>query len=122
MINAVVDACVAGAWVLPDEDVEMADLLFRHAPAGGLVVPALWWFELRNLLLMQERRGRLTEAATTAFLRGLRRLPIEIDRTPGEDVVQLARQHRLTAYDAAYLELARRRSPHLRPHHIGGSR
>ena len=108
MIGAVLDACVAGAWALPDEDVEMANLVFRQAPAGGLVVPALWWFELRNLLLVQERRGRMTEAGTTAFLLAVQRLPIEIDRM-SDDVLRLARRHQLTVYDAAYLELARRR-------------
>lgn len=74
-------------------------------------MPALWWFEVRNALVVNERRWRLTEADTADFLRGLARLPIGIDRSPDEDgVLTLARRHRLTVYDAAYLEVARRES------------
>lgn len=57
---------------------------------------------------MNERRGRITEAETAAFLHALSRFPITVDRSPGEDVLTLARRHGLTACDAAYLELARR--------------
>ena len=63
---------------------------------------------MRNTLLVSERRGRLTEADTTAFLAALSRLAISVDRTPGDDVLALARRRNLTVYDAAYLELARR--------------
>jgi predicted nucleic acid-binding protein len=110
-MRIVTDACVAGAWALPDEDVEVANAVLRMAPARGLVVPALWWFEIRNLLVTQERRRRLTEAQSTAFLADLRRIPIETDGKPGEaTVLGVARRLGLTVYDAAYLELAKRRS------------
>ena len=73
------------------------------------LVPSLWWFELRNTLIVSERRGCLTETDTALFLRQIARLPIGGDRSPGEaEVLMLARQHRLTVYDASYLELARR--------------
>jgi predicted nucleic acid-binding protein len=69
----------------------------------------LWWFELRNVLVVNERRGRISEVETTAFLRRLDRMRIAIDREPVEsDVLALARRHRLSVYDAVYLELARR--------------
>jgi predicted nucleic acid-binding protein len=72
-------------------------------------VPAVWWFEIRNALVANERRGRLTETDTTDFLRGLNRLPVGIDRSPDESaLLALARRHRLTLYDAAYLGLAQR--------------
>jgi predicted nucleic acid-binding protein len=72
-------------------------------------VPALWWFEVRNILIVNERRGRLAHADTAAFLRGLSRLGIVTDRAPEETaVLTLARKHRLTVYDASYLELAQR--------------
>jgi predicted nucleic acid-binding protein len=72
-------------------------------------VPALWWFEVRNALAVNERRGRLGEADTAAFLRALARLSIGFDRSPDEAaLLALARRHRLTVYDAAYLELAQR--------------
>ena len=73
------------------------------------VVPSLWWFELRNILIVNERRRRITESATGAFLRDLSRLRIRIDPLPHEaGVLRLARLHRLSVYDAAYLEVAQR--------------
>ena len=73
------------------------------------VVPSLWWFEVRNTLVVNERRKRITESATVSFLRELARLPIRVDRVPVEvEVLRLVRAHRLSVYDAAYLELARR--------------
>jgi predicted nucleic acid-binding protein len=73
------------------------------------VAPALWWFEVRNALVQGERRGRFTELGTARFLRDISRLAITIDRAPSETgVLTLARRHRLTVYDAAYLERARR--------------
>ena len=67
----------------------------------------LWWFEVRNALIASERRGRLTEPHTAQFLREISRLAVTVDRAPDEaGVLTLARRHRLTVYDAAYLELA----------------
>ncbi len=66
-------------------------------------------FELRDALLSNERRGRLTEAECASFLRDLSRLPVTVDVTPDEvGVLSIARRHRLSVYDASYLELARR--------------
>jgi len=76
----------------------------------GAVVPSLWWFEIRNVLLVAERRQRLTGAESDEFLAELARLPIEIDREPvSAEVLALGRRFKLSAYDAAYLELALRR-------------
>jgi predicted nucleic acid-binding protein len=75
------------------------------------VAPALWWFEVRNALVQGERRGFFTERGTTRFLRDLSRLAITVDRAPSEPgILTLARRHRLTLYDAAYLELALRKA------------
>jgi predicted nucleic acid-binding protein len=64
---------------------------------------------VRNTLIASERRGRLTEADTATFLRGLAHLRVSVDQWPQEaDVLALARRRRLTVYDSAYLELARR--------------
>jgi len=72
-------------------------------------VPAVWWFEIRNALVVNERRGRLHQADTARFLRNLTQLAIRIDRAPAEAaLLALARQYRLSVYDAAYLELAQR--------------
>jgi predicted nucleic acid-binding protein len=72
-------------------------------------VPYLWWFEVRNILVVNERRRRIAESETAAFLLNLSRLRIRVDRVPDEGaVLRLARTHRLSVYDAAYLELAQR--------------
>jgi predicted nucleic acid-binding protein len=72
-------------------------------------VPVLWWFEVRNVLVVNERRGRIDPTGSAAFLADLERLPINFDRQfANEAVLALARAHRLTFYDAAYLELALR--------------
>jgi predicted nucleic acid-binding protein len=105
----VVDASIVGCWCFPDESHSIADVAFDRLEATRAVVPALWWFEVRNLLLVNERRGRLEAAGTAEFLADLERLPIHVDREPaGAAIFTLARAHRLTFYDAAYLELARR--------------
>jgi predicted nucleic acid-binding protein len=68
-----------------------------------------WWFEVRNVLVINERRGRINQTGSAAFLADLEKLPISFDRqSDSETVLALARAHRLTVYDAAYLELALR--------------
>lgn len=107
----VLDASVATSWALSDEDEATATGALKRADNDLCVVPALWWFEIRNGLLMAERRKRLTSSDTSGFLRDLAELRITEDFTPEEsDLLHLARAHKLTVYDAAYLELARRRS------------
>lgn len=105
----VLDASVTAAWCFPDENSDTAQAAFDGLADDEAVVPALWWFEIRNILVVNERRGRIDPSETAAFLADLARLPLRIDRKPDGDVVlALTRKHRLTAYDAAYLELARR--------------
>ena len=105
----VLDASIAACWAFEDEDHPVAALALERIRTDEARVPSLWWFEVRNTLIVNERRRRLTESDTAAFLRGLARLGVTVDRSPEEaDVLTLARRHRLTVYDAAYLELARR--------------
>jgi predicted nucleic acid-binding protein len=106
----VLDASVTASWAFPDEGHPQAAVaLERLRAADEARVPGLWWFEVRNVLLVNERRGRISEANTTAFLDDLGRLAIALDRAPvGSRTLALARRHRLTVYDAAYLELAQR--------------
>ncbi len=107
----VLDASVAVCWAFDDEDHPTADLALERVRTDEARVPSLWWFEVRNTLIVSERRGRLTERDTATFLHGLARLRITVDRSPEQvDVLALARQRGLTVYDAAYLELARRES------------
>jgi len=105
----VLDASIVAFWAFVDEDHPVANMALELIRTDEARVPALWWFEVRNILIVNERRERLTESDTASFLGKLARLPITVDRSPGEaDVLMLARQHRLSVYDASYLELARR--------------
>jgi predicted nucleic acid-binding protein len=105
----VVDASVAAVWCLPDETAVLADAAIDRLQSEDALVPALFWFEIRNLLLMAERRGRLQPVQTAVLLVFLDALPIQVDHTPSsETVLTLARRHRLSVYDAVHLELAQR--------------
>lgn len=110
------DASTVLTWCFPDEESQKA-LEISGGIAGGdrISVPALWRHEILNALLVGEKRKRLTPELTHAFIDDLNRLPVEVDElaTPATvfDATQsLCRKHGLTAYDAAYLELAMRGS------------
>ena len=108
-MSVVLDSSIAGCWCFPDEASSVADAAMVEVAADEAVVPAIWWFEVRNLLLTGERVGRMDPLGTAGFLADLEALSIRIDRAPESDVVlAFARRHRLTIYDAAYLELADR--------------
>ena len=105
----VLDTSVGACWAFEDEDHPIAAAALERVQKNGAVVPSLWWFEIRNTLLVNERRGRIGQAEVTEFLQQLSHITIAIDTTPDEhQLFTLARRHRLTAYDAAYLELAQR--------------
>jgi len=108
-MSFVLDASVAVAWAFAGEAHPVASAALALIGSEEGRVPSLWWFEVRNVLIINERRGRLCETDTAQFLRNLARLPIIVDRTPEEVSVRaLARRHGLTVYDASYLELAQR--------------
>ena len=108
-MNFVLDASVAAAWFFPDEDDAAANAAAVRLADAAALVPALFWFEIRNLLLVGERRGRVLPLDTAGFLTDLDGLPIEVDRVPSSsDLLIIARAHALSVYDASYLELARR--------------
>jgi predicted nucleic acid-binding protein len=103
------DVSVAASWCFPDEFHPHAAAAYQRIAKEGAVTPAVFWFELRNVLLMGERRKRVTEAHTTRFLKLVSELNIAVDRGPDESrLLSLARVHKLSVYDAAYLELAKR--------------
>lgn len=106
----IIDASIVAAWLFEDEASTVADrALVRVATSGGRV-PGIWPFEVANVVAGAERRGRVPPERADRMLAALTALPIEVDdRAPGAALVTLvgvARAHRLTAYDAAYLELA----------------
>jgi predicted nucleic acid-binding protein len=113
-LSLVLDSSATLAWVYSAETTEaVSDVLARVIEAGAWV-PALWRLEIANVLEMGVRKGRTDAAFRDAALADLALLPIsvdpETDRHAWGATVKLAARHRLTLYDAAYLELARRRS------------
>ena len=110
-MSLVLDSSATLAWVYSAETTEaISDVLARVIESGAWV-PALWRLEIANVLDMGVRKGRTDAAFRDA---DLALLPIsvdpETDRHAWGATVKLAARHRLTLYDAAYLELARRRS------------
>jgi predicted nucleic acid-binding protein len=106
----VIDTSVAMAWCFEDKATEAADLVLDRLREDEAVVPAIWPLEVANVLLVAERRGRLTEAQASRFLGLLTQLPIEVDDAPRElaGIVAAGRRHELSSYDASYLVLAER--------------
>jgi predicted nucleic acid-binding protein len=105
----VVDASIAACWLLPDEGNRRAEAAYARFPGDSAIAPSLWWFEMRNIFISNERRGRIDNARTSRALALLSGLPIQLDHQPdGAVLMALARMYQLTAYDAAYLELALR--------------
>ncbi len=94
---------------LDDEDATFAESVIAAIARSEAIVPTLFWCEIRNVLVMAERRKRMVAARTTAFLADLALLPFTVDDLPREaSVLDLARRRSLTVYDATYLELAQR--------------
>jgi predicted nucleic acid-binding protein len=105
----VMDASVTVCWAFPDEVHATAALALERIGADKAIVPTLWWYEIRNALIMNERRHRISASDTAAFLRLLSRLRISVDQAPEEpELLSLSRRRSLTVSDATYLELALR--------------
>jgi predicted nucleic acid-binding protein len=116
-VNIVLDASMALAWLIVRADgteAALANRAFGEVSANGAEVPALWYAEVANTLLVFERAKRLTEQDSVSYLADLGLLAIAQDDLPcapmQSRVLDLGRRHGLTAYDAAYLELAMRRA------------
>ncbi len=99
------------AQAFDNEDATYAESVIDAIAADEALVPTLFWFEIRNVLLMGERRKRIGPDRTTLFLSDLSLLPFVVDDLPREAAtLDLARRYALTVYDAAYLELAQRKN------------
>lgn len=107
----VLDASATVCLFLPGKVDAMAELVRRILAAEQAWVPEIWWFETRNLIIGNERRGRISADQLTSVLEILTDLPVDVDHLADYAVVlAFARRHRLTTYAAAYLELARRKA------------
>lgn len=110
MTPIVIDNSVVLCWCLADESDPLADKAMRRVVENGAVVPGIWWYELRNALIVNERRGRLDAADTVAILTDLGEMSISVDQEHDDvTILSLARRHALSVYDAAYIEVALRR-------------
>lgn len=110
MSALILDASIAAAWLFSDETEPQAEAVLAHLAEDTAYVPQLWHLEIRNVLLVAERRGRIAAEHALELLETLGELPIRTDTTPDLAVAfALARAHGLSFYAALYLELAQRR-------------
>ncbi len=107
----VVDASISAAWFLPDEATPATEAALQATATQEVWVPAVWLLEVGNLLLSAQRRKRITAGKRRELAAAAAALRIKVDREPVAITVldELAASHGLSAYDAAYLELALRR-------------
>ena len=115
MGKLVLDASMAWAWLFERQDnaeIKSANETLSALSEIETFVPALWHIEITNALLVGERRHIVTEAQVMNYLNTLAELPITTDKTAPENrrelILSLAREYKLTAYDATYLDLALR--------------
>lgn len=112
-MSFVLDNSVALAWCFEEEQTPATVALLHRVGEAGAVAPNLWPLEAVNGLLVAERRGRVDAAQRHRLMRFLEMLPISIDPDTTRHVwaatANLAESLTLSAYDAAYLELAQRR-------------
>jgi len=108
----VLDNSIVMAWCFEDEPNATADEILESLKQSKAMVPAIWSLEVGNVLLVAERRGRLSEADSTRFLSMISSLPIhsepETRQRAMSDILFLAREQQLSTYDASYLDLAMR--------------
>lgn len=108
-MSFVIDATVFGAWIFSDERNSYSEATLDALTHQKAVVPTLWWYETRNLLIVNEHRGRIRAEDTNLFLQEFDKLPITTDQDAQKDIVlKLARKGSLSIHEASYLELALR--------------
>ena len=108
MSDLVVDSSVTLAWILLElEFKDRVDRAVERLGESGGMVPFLWNYEVRNSILVAERRGRISRLDADSRFNQWNQLPFETDSAPDFDVAMaLARRHGLSYYDAIYVELA----------------
>jgi predicted nucleic acid-binding protein len=113
-MSLVLDGSATLGWVYPDEMSPIAGQAFELVATEGAWVPSLWRLEVANSLQIGIRRGRIDAAFRDSALADLAGLNITVDgdtdRLAWSAILSFADRFQLTTYDAAYLELAHRRS------------
>ncbi|MCW5319324.1 VapC toxin family PIN domain ribonuclease [Nostoc sp. KVJ3] len=108
----VLDCSVAISWCLVDENNPTANAILAMMPDAEAFVPGIWSLEIANVLLVAERRNRMTQKQSEEAIALLQSLLIQVDTATDANALgatlTLGRQEGLAAYDAAYLELALR--------------
>lgn len=115
-MSIIVDSSVAGAWLLPDEENRSAAVqVVERLEEENAIVPALFWYEIRNVLLQAKRRNRIDRQNFETSLIQLRDefAPLVDNEQEEAQTFDLAERHTLTVYDAVYLETALRRGAEL---------
>lgn len=110
----VIDCSFTAAMFLPDENSDLADHFFsRIGSEFKAIIPAIWWYELNNVLLVSVRRKRLTNENAETVLKTFESFPIEMDKNFSfqtmKSIFELGKKHDLSVYDSAYMELCIRK-------------
>ena len=109
----VIDNSVVMTWCFKDKTNQYADAILDSLEVSVGFVPSIWPLEVCNVLLVAERKKRIGEADSARFIALLTELPIIVEQEPPERMIKeifaLAREHKLSSYDASYLDLAMRK-------------
>jgi len=108
----VLDSSFAIAWVMDEAgEEEHTDSVFGALQENKVLVPPLWFYEVANVVMMNKRRGRLSQKELIRVIRLLQSIPVVVDPDGAHralETLDLAASHTLTVYDAIYLDLAMR--------------
>ncbi len=111
--NFVIDNSIVMAWCFEDEASDYTDAIQELLIDNKAFVPAIWPLEVANVLLVAERKKRISKADSGHFIALLSQLPIEVGPAESDrifhDTLSMARQYRLSSYDASYLDIAIRK-------------
>lgn len=110
MDKFILDTSVAMAWCFEDETNPYADAVLDSLIDNAALAPSIWPLEVGNVLLVAERRNRISQSDSMRFLELLSSLPIKIEsfseQRMFEAILNLARKQKISSYDASYLDLA----------------
>ena len=110
MAQFVLDTSIVIAWCFEDEVSSYAETVLDRLAFESVIAPGIWPLEVGNVLVVAKRRERISKAESVRFLELLQQLPIEVDLSSEQrmfgTIINLAREQKLSTYDAAYLDLA----------------